>query len=223
MTSAGAGGGTSPFIADSGMSGADFGEFLYDSDELFGASSPLPILDPSGDVADTLQQLESSVTTDLKSLVSPQPQQSLARINPASAPDSPSGSVEDSSSDDASSSKRTDSSLSSKTALTAGDVMMTDAFDMKSEWSPPSSEAHRDGNQYVMFGSTADGFDGSTFFDFDSASSSPNASGTVATNVASPEMPTIQTSSNHHKGSYASKQRAQGHSKNHSVRSLSSP
>lgn len=222
MTTAGTGRGTSPIIADDGMPRNDFSEFLSDSDELFGAPSPLPVLDFSGDPDSLHHHLDVDGSGGaFKSFLSPQPHHlslSAGSPNPnaatISAPDSPTGSFRDSQSDGStSSSKRTASSVSSKTALTAaGDVMMTDGL-VKEEWGSAAGHA-------FMFGvepnSLYDDPDNDKFmdeaFDFDSASSSPNAAGAEsAAMTASPDLLTVRGAPGQ------PDQRSLGHNKNLSV------
>jgi hypothetical protein len=231
MTSSGTDPGASPFIAGSGMSAHEFGEFIYDSDEPLGASSPLPDLDSSAN-ADALQALNQSVTNNPKSFFSPQVTfTKVSQVVTATGPESPSGSFQDSSSDSASS-KRTGSYTSSKTALTAGDIIMTNVADVKTERIPfpvQLGNGHMSAENVFMFGANGDlpamedmyDFDDKLMeesFDFDSASSSPNAAGANG-GMASPEMPTIKTNTPM-KSWQTSKSRPQGHIKNHSVSNL---
>jgi hypothetical protein len=180
------------------MSGGDFHDF---SDDELAASN---FFDFSNS-ADTLQSLESIGAADHKVFLSPQ---ELTASVPF--PDSPNGSYHDSSSESASSTKRTAScSTSSKTPITAGDVAMEEANSDKMEWGQPNFAA-LDADDSFAFGRTADssGVDGLyTFgdhddsfmdqsFDFESASSSPDAPSTGhMTTMASPGMTTIKNHS----------------------------
>ncbi|RBQ98232.1 hypothetical protein VDGD_06761 [Verticillium dahliae] len=123
-------------------------------------------------------------------------------IAAAESPDSLNDSFRDSSSDSGSS-KRTGSSASGKIALTAGDIIMTDGNDIKKEWNSASFSKGSDDGTFI-FGSNmpssvmGDNFDLPTddnfmndSFDFESASSSPEAANNAATNLASPDMPTM--------------------------------
>ena len=119
---------TKPIIADDGMSAAaDFNsEYMLESDD----GSPLPYLDFDS-TSDTLQFLDSTRAADPKSFVPAT--ETLAAPQPDLPPPHSLNGSQDSLSD-SSSSKRADSATSSKSTFTGGDVMMSDAGDVKAEW-----------------------------------------------------------------------------------------
>ncbi|KAK0368046.1 hypothetical protein CLIM01_14598, partial [Colletotrichum limetticola] len=197
MTTAGAAIGASPMPAVPGMSPTgEFNEFLeYDENNPFGDSSPLPT-NFDLNAHDTLKI--SDFPQSLHEAKSLEPRATLLATGTVAAgsPDSLIDSFRDSSSDSASS-KRTASSASGKTA----DVMMTDGADVKHDWDA-SAFVGRPEDSIFMFGANADATlpDGLDLnddkfmdesFDFESASSSPNAAGAMS--MESPEMPTIHT------------------------------
>ncbi|KAJ4261478.1 SPT3 Dosage dependent suppressor of Ty-induced promoter mutations-like protein [Fusarium torreyae] len=210
----------SPLIAGAAMSGGDFNDF---SDDELGASN---LFDFSNS-PDTLQTLESLGGTDTKAFLSPQ---DLTR---APFPDSPNGSYQDSSSESASS-KRTASSTSSKTAMNPVDVLMDDG-EIKMEWGNPGFSAFGDDDATFAFGrdhtdSSIDGIynfadhDDSFIdrtFDFESASSSPEAANGGGNSVTSPQMPMINSNSPN-KDATPKRKKSQGHQKAPSQYSVSS-
>ncbi|KAF4943977.1 hypothetical protein FSARC_14806, partial [Fusarium sarcochroum] len=210
----------SPLIAGAAMSGGDFNDF---SDDELGASN---LFDFSNS-PDTLQTLESLGGTDTKAFLSPQ---DLTR---APFPDSPNGSYQDSSSESASS-KRTTSSTSSKTAMNPVDVLMDDG-EIKMEWGNPGFSAFGDDDATFAFGRdhTDSSIDGiynfadhedsflDRTFDFESASSSPEAVNGGGNSVASPQMPMINSHSPN-KDATPKRKKSQGHQKAPSQYSVSS-
>ncbi|OLN95286.1 Protein MGA2 [Colletotrichum chlorophyti] len=199
MTTAGAAIGASPTPAAPVMSSTDFNEYL-DYDDHFGDSSPLPTnFDLSAH--DTLKLTDFPQSLHETKSLEPQPALLAGSTVVAGSPDSLVDSFRDSSSDSASS-KRTGSSASGKTALTAGDVMMTDGADIKPDWDTSAAFVGRPEDGIFLFGANGDATlpDGLDLgddkfmdesFDFESASSSPNAAGPIG--MESPEMPTIHT------------------------------
>ncbi|WYZ37524.1 hypothetical protein EsH8_II_001030 [Colletotrichum jinshuiense] len=227
MTTAGAAVGASSMPAAPGMSPTDFNEFL-DYDEHFGDSSPLPTnFDLS--THDTLKLSEFSQTLHEAKALEPQATLLATGTVAAASPDSLIDSFRDSSSDSASS-KRTGSSASGKTALTAGDVMMTDGADIKPDWDTSAAFIGRPEDSIFLFGANADATlpDGllsddkfmDESFDFESASSSPNAAGAMS--MESPEMPTIHTSGPQ-RNTAPSNSRTASHGKRNSQYSISQP
>ncbi|KAM5342956.1 hypothetical protein ACJ41O_013922 [Fusarium nematophilum] len=209
----------SPLIAGAAMSGGEFNDF---SDDELGASN---LFDFSNS-PDTLQTLESLGGTDPKAFLSPQDLTAAAPF-----PDSPNGSYQDSSSESASS-KRTGSSTSSKAAVNPVDALMDDG-DIKMEWGNPGFSAFTDDDAAFAFGRDPSSFDGiynfndhddsflDRTFDFESASSSPEAATGGRNSVTSPEMPTIKTNSPS-KEATPKKKKSQGHQKAPSSYSVSS-
>ncbi|KAI9170989.1 Protein MGA2 [Paramyrothecium foliicola] len=198
MSSIGGTGPGSPMIAGAGMAGGDFHDF---SDDELATSN---FFDFSNS-ADTLQSLETIGAADHKAFLSPQ-----ELTAPIPFPDSPNDSYHDSSSESAASSKRT-TSCSTSTKLTpaaAGDVPMDESHSDKMEWGHSNFSGLDTDDSAFTFGRAADasGPDGMyTFgehddsfmeqsFDFESASSSPDApSNGHMTN--SPGMSTLRTHS----------------------------
>lgn len=177
------------------MSSGEFHEF---SDDEFAASN---LFDFSNS-PDTLQSLDAIGSSDQKSFLNPQ---ELTTAGPF--PDSPNDSYHDSSSESASSSKRTGSSDSTKTPITTGDSTMDDGADIKMEWGAANYSSYDDDENAFTFGREVDssameglygfGEQDDSFmdrsFDFESASSSPEAQNAGQTAMASPAMPTIKT------------------------------
>ncbi|KAK2033438.1 hypothetical protein LX32DRAFT_89309 [Colletotrichum zoysiae] len=230
MTTAGAAIGASPMPAAPGMSPAgEFNEFLEYEDNHFGDSSPLPTnFDLSAHDTLALSEFPQSLH-EAKSLESQTATLLPTGTVAAGSPDSLVDSFRDSSSDSASS-KRTGSSASGKTALTAGDVMMTDGADIKSDWNPTLFGGRPEENAF-LFGGNGDATlpDGLDFnddkfmeesFDFESASSSPNAAGAMS--MESPEMPTIHANAPQ-KTIAPSNTRHASHGKRNSQYSISQP
>ncbi|TWU74140.1 SPT3 Dosage dependent suppressor of Ty-induced promoter mutations-like protein [Metarhizium rileyi] len=196
MTSAGGSGAGGPLIAGAGISSGEFHDFS--DDEL--ASSTLFDFSNS---PDTLQSLDVIGSNDQKAFLNPQ---ELTTAGPF--PDSPNGSYHDSSSESASSSKRTGSSDSSKTHIPAGGGIMDDGADLKMEWGASNYAPFDDDENTFTFGREADSSaveglyafaeqDDSFMdrsFDFESASSSPEAQAGGQAAMPSPAMPTIKTS-----------------------------
>jgi hypothetical protein len=198
-----------PFIFDSDMSGR------LDSDpdfEFFDSNLPLQAANSPGiflaeDFAtDSSQYLASFGSPKPANHKSPIPEQSsildtrLPHSVSASSTASPAGSYGDSSSESSTGYKRKSSSDSSRSALTAADVMMADDTDM-ADWKVEdmiSSDAHNfavyDGtmdpsamnNTFEMFTDKTMEND----FDFESAASSPSPFAIGP--IDSPEMPTIK-------------------------------
>lgn len=196
------------------------GEF-HDFDNEFAASN---LFDFSNS-PDTLQSLDTIGANDQKAFLNPQ------ELIADPLPDSPNESYHDSSSESASSTKRTGSSASTKTPATAGDTAMGDGNDVKMEWTNPDYTTYDDDDSAFAFGREADSsvmMDGiyafgetddsfmDRSFDFDGASSSPEAPSGAQVNMPSPEMPTIKTTSPK-KPDQANKVKAGGHKKQTSV------
>ncbi|KAK2003568.1 hypothetical protein LX36DRAFT_94818 [Colletotrichum falcatum] len=232
MTTAGAAIGASPMPPAPGMSPAgEFNEFLEYEDNHFGDSSPLPTnFDLSAH--DTLALPDFSQSLHEAKSLEPQTAATLLPTGTVAAgsPDSLVDSFRDSSSDSASS-KRTSSSASGKTALTAGDVMMTDGADIKSDWNPTLFGGRPEENAF-LFGGNGDATlpDGLDFnddkfmeesFDFESASSSPNAAGAMS--MESPEMPTIHATAPQKTIAPSNNTRHAAHGKRSSQYSISQP
>ncbi|TDZ66020.1 Protein MGA2 [Colletotrichum trifolii] len=230
MTTAGAAIGASPVPPAPVMSASvdPINEFLDYDDEAYGASTPnLDFSNP-----DTLRFFDSSHSLHEPKLLQPQATLLAAGTVAAGSPDSLVDSFRDSSSD-STSSKRTGSSASGKTALTAGDVMMTDGADVKPDWDDPAAFVGRPEESVFLFSGPHDPTlpDGlelnddkfmEASFDFESASSSPNAAGAV--NMESPEMPTINANlppSQNAPG--PSNTRSAAHGKRNSQYSISQP
>ncbi|POR30936.1 Protein MGA2 [Tolypocladium paradoxum] len=218
MTTAGGTGAGSPLIAGAGMPSGEF----HDFDDEFAASN---LFDFSNS-PDTLQSLDTIGANDQKAFLNPQD------LTADPLPDSPNESYHDSSSDSASSTKRTGSSASAKTPATAGDTAMEDGNDVKMEWANPDYTTYEDDDNAFTFGREADssvmtdgiyafGETDDSFmdrsFDFEGASSSPEAASAAQTNMPSPEMPTIKTNSPR-KPDQANKPKAGSHKKQISVR-----
>ncbi|KAF9878569.1 hypothetical protein CkaCkLH20_04061 [Colletotrichum karsti] len=209
----------------------DYNEFLDYDDEGFGAPSPMQNFDLSN--PDTLKFLESSQSLHETKSLEPQATLLANGTVAAGSPDSIVDSFRDSSSD-SDSSKRTGSSASGKTALTAGDVMMTDGADIKPDWESSAAFVGRPEDSVYLFGANADatalpdldiGADEfmNDSFDFESASSSPNAVGSAPpANMESPEMPTIHTNGPQ-KPPAPSNTRTKNHAKRNSQFSISQP
>ncbi|KHN98252.1 ankyrin repeat protein [Metarhizium album ARSEF 1941] len=198
MTPAGGSVAGGPLIAAAGMSSGDFPSHEFSDDE-FAASS---LFDFSNS-PDTLQSLDAIGSKDDKSFLNPQ---ELTTTGPF--PDSPSGSYHDSSSESASSTKRTGSSDSTKTPTAADESTMTDGADVKMDWGAANYTPFDDDENTFTFGREADtsameglygfGEQDDSFadrsFDFESASSSPEAHNARQHTMASPGMPTIKPS-----------------------------
>ncbi|CRK10445.1 hypothetical protein BN1723_009148, partial [Verticillium longisporum] len=206
MTDAGAGPGASPFIAGTDMSATgDFSDlFDYDDDTIAAAAAAAAVTSPFHQSLD-LSKDQSLSGFNPQALHNPTRASSTlgARdIAAAESPDSLNDSFRDSSSDSGSS-KRTGSSASGKTALTAGDIMMTDGNDIKKEWNSTSFSKGSDDGTFIFGANMPSSVMGDNFdlptddnfmndsFDFESASSSPEAANNAATNLASPDMPTM--------------------------------
>jgi hypothetical protein len=198
MTSAAGNVAGGPLIAGAGMTSGDFHDL---SDDEFAASN---LFDFSNS-PDTLQSLDAISSNDQKSFLNPQ--ELTAGAGPF--PDSPNGSYHDSSSESASSSKRAGSSGSSKTPPATEDTAMNDNADMKMDWGAVTYTGFDDDDNTFTFGREADssavdslygfGEQDDSFmdrsFDFESASSSPEAQVAGQTSIASPGMPTIKNNS----------------------------
>lgn len=154
---------------------------------------------------DTLQGLEALGSNDQKHYLNPQ---ELTSTGPF--PDSPNGSFHDSSSESATSSKRTVSTDSSKTPPTTRESTLDTSPNIKMDWVDAQFATFADDDHPFNFGREADssamdglypfGEQDDSFmdrsFDFESASSSPDAQpGTDHVSIASPAMPTIKTDS----------------------------
>lgn len=204
------------------MSSGEFHEF---SDDEFAASN---LFDFSNS-PDTLQSLDAIGSNDQKAFLNPQ---DLTAAGPF--PDSPNGSYHDSSSESASSSKRTGSSDSTKTPVATRESTMDDGADMKMDWGTANFTGFEDDENTFTFGREADSsaMDGlyafgeqddsfmNRSFDFESASSSPEAQIGGQTAMASPGMPTIKTNSPQKAGGQSSnnnKPKTANHKKQSSV------
>ncbi|KAK5997870.1 Protein MGA2 [Cladobotryum mycophilum] len=176
---------------------------------------------------DALQTLDTIGSNDQKSFLNPQ------ELLAGPFPGSPTGSIHDSSSDTASSTKRSGSSASTKTPGTIGDMNMDSGADEKMDWGHHNMGAFDEDDSAFTFGRELDssamhglygfGEHDDTFmeqtFDFESASSSPDApNGQI--NMPSPGMPTIKTHSP--KKPEPSRSREQGHKKRASQYSVTS-
>ncbi|KAF6832094.1 hypothetical protein CPLU01_06340, partial [Colletotrichum plurivorum] len=197
MTTAGAANGASPMPPSPGMP-----EFLEYEDQ-------------AGDLPDysALQSLQ-----DVKYM---EPQATLLATGTVAAgsPDSLLSSFRDSSSESASS-KRTSSSASGKTALTAGDVMMTDGAEIKPDWGATTAFGRPDDAGYLFDPAAEamlhDGYpnDADKFFDFENASGNQQTRGAVS--MDSPDMPTIHANGPF-QASNPSNVRSASHDKRNSV------
>lgn len=193
MTTPDGSGAGGPLIAG----GMPSGEYNDISDEELSSSN---FFDFSNS-PDTLQSLETIGVNDQKSFLNPQD------LTAGPFPDSPNESYQDSSSESASSTKRAESSVSAKTPATTGDASMQDANDVKMEWANPSYSTFDDEENAFAFGTGVDpsGMNGlygfneqddsfmDQSFDFESASSSPEAQNGGQPTMASPAMPTIKS------------------------------
>ncbi|CRK38644.1 hypothetical protein BN1708_007831 [Verticillium longisporum] len=203
MTDAGAGPGA---IAGTDMSATgDFSDlFDYDDDTIAAAAAAAAVTSPFHQSLD-LSKDQSLSGFNPQALHNPTRASSTlgARdIAAAESPDSLNDSFRDSSSDSGSS-KRTGSSASGKTALTAGDIMMTDGNGIKKEWNPASFSKGSDDGTFIFGANMPSSVMGDNFdlptddnfmndsFDFESASSSPEAANNAAMNLASLDMPTM--------------------------------
>ena len=205
-------------IAGAGLPSGEFHEF---SDDEFGASN---LFDFSNS-PDTLQTLDAIGSNDQKLFANPQ------ELTAGPLPDSPAGSYHDSSSESASSTKRTGSSDSSKTPAATTETTMDDGPDMKMDWGDAAFTGFHEDDGTFTFGREADssGMDGmygfgepddsfmDRSFDFESASSSPEAQAIGQTNVVSP--PAMPASKNVKSHKAANKKSQPGnHKKQNSVR-----
>ncbi|KAG6038098.1 hypothetical protein E4U41_004548, partial [Claviceps citrina] len=185
-----------PLIADVGLPSGHFHDL---SDDEFDASN---LFDFSSS-ADTLQGLGAAIGSGhQKSCLNPQ---ELTSTGPFA--DSPNDSYHDSSSESASSSKRTRSTDSVKTPPTTRESTMDTSPGMKMEWEDARFSVFADDDHQFTFGRDADmsavdglfpfGEQDDSFmdrsFDFESASSSPDAQPAAGhASMASPSMPTIK-------------------------------
>lgn len=175
-------------------------DFHDPSDDEFGSSN----LFHFSNSPDTLQGLEA-LGSNQKHYLNPQ---ELTSTGPF--PDSPNGSFHDSSSESASSSKRTRSTDSSKTPPTTRESTIDTSPNIKMDWVDAQFTPFADDDHPFTFGREVDssamdglypfGEQDDSFmdrsFDFESASSSPDAQpGTDHVSIASPAMPTIKTDS----------------------------
>ncbi|OAA70476.1 ankyrin repeat protein [Cordyceps fumosorosea ARSEF 2679] len=226
MSSAGGPGAGSPLIAGALTSTSEFHDF---SDDDIGGSN---LLDFSNS-PDTLQSLDAiSTSKDHDTFLNPQ-QLALGPF-----PDSPNGSSQDSSSESAGPSKRLAVSASAKTpATSAGDASMDDdASNMNMDWGNTGLPHFDEDDNAFNFGATTaqpaiNGFYGFSeqddsfmdqSFDFESASSSPDAPSTGPVTMASPGMPTIESTSPHKSSNLPAKPKHQPHKKKASTYSVSS-
>lgn len=212
MTSASGPGHGSPMIAGALHPNTDFHDF---SEDELAASNVFNFAD-SPDTLQTLESAASANSKDAAAAVFLNPQQLAA----GPLPDSP-NSYHDDSSESAESSKRADSSVSYKTPASTTDASMADTGDVKMEWGHNGYGSYDDDDAAFNFGSAADSshmtgmyaFDAQDdsfmdqSFDFESASSSPDAVSAGPLNVASPGMPTIKSNSTPNKTKPASKQK----------------
>ncbi|PHH72981.1 hypothetical protein CDD82_5716 [Ophiocordyceps australis] len=212
MTPAPATGAASPLIAGAGMASGDF----RDLDDDFNASN---LFDFSNS-PDTLQSLEKM---DQKAFLNPQ------ELTAGPLPDSPNDSYHDSSSESASSTKRTGSSESAKTPA---HTITGDGLDIKMDWANPEYASFDDDeNAFTLtdhstmmdgiysFADNEDSFIDQSF-DFEGASSSPEAPLTVQMNMPSPGMPIIKTSSPRKTGNAHGAKVGGGHKKRASQLSM---
>ncbi|KZZ91487.1 ankyrin repeat protein [Moelleriella libera RCEF 2490] len=226
MTSSGDVGAGGPLIAGTALSGGEFSEY---SDDELGASHFFDFsISP-----DTLQSRDVISCSAPKSL---NPQY-LTASGPF--PDSPTGSYRDSSSESASS-KRTPSSDSSKTPVATRGASMDGSADFKMDWDDanlsgfPDDDSTfplgREADPSVMeglfpFGEPDEGFMNRSF-DFESASSSPDALlGGQSAVAASPVMPSTNSVSSQKpasQGNATKKPKAAAHRKRMSQYSASS-
>lgn len=223
MTSAGGPGAGSPLIAGVLTSSGEFHDF---SDDDLGGSN---LFDFSNS-PDTLQSLDAiSSSKDQDAFLNPQ------QLAVGPFPDSPNGSSQDSSSESAEPSKRTTSSTPAKTpATSAGDASMDDdGSHMNMDWGTANLTHFEDDENTFNFGTATsqtgiNGFYGFTeqddsfmdqSFDFESASTSPDALSTGPIAMASPGMPTIKSASPNKNNKTTTKPKPQPHKKKASVSS----
>lgn len=221
MTSGGGLGAGSPLIAGALTSSGEFHEF---SDDDLGGTN---LFDFSNS-PDTLQSLDAiSSSKDQDAFLNPQ------QLAVGPFPDSPNGSSQDSSSESAETSKRTASATPAKTPATStGDATMDDeASHMRMDWGNTNYTGFEEDDNAFNFhaATTQNGINGfygfneqddsfmDQSFDFESASSSPDALSAGPVSMASPGMPTIKTTSPHRNGSTAAKLKSQPHKKKLSV------
>lgn len=209
MPSAGGIGPGSPLIAGALNTNSEYHEF---SDDELGSSN----LFNFADSPDTLQSLDSTAAISVKDCQQPasflNPQQLSSTTTGGAFPDSPNGSFPDSSSESAESTSKRPGSTASKTP--ASTMSVPDTSDVKMEWDAGNYGAFDDEDNTFHFGDASDpsaAINGSIYgfgdqddsfmdqsFDFESASSSPDAVSAAAAannNMASPAMPTIKTTS----------------------------
>lgn len=209
MTSAGGHGHSNPVIAGALNPNADFHEF---SEDELNSSNPFNFADSP----DTLQTLESTASVNSKDAAFLNPQELAA----GPFPDSP-NSYHDSSSESAeSSSKRADGSVSHKTPPSATDMSTMDPSDVKMEWNSNEYSFDDDDNTFNFgasantsnmsglygFGEQDDSFMDQSF-DFESASSSPDAVSAGMASAGSPGIPVTKPSTANKTAKPATKQK----------------
>ncbi|TQV97654.1 membrane-tethered transcription factor [Cordyceps javanica] len=226
MTSAGGPGAGSPLIAGALTSSGEFHDF---SDDDIGGNN---LFDFSNS-PDTLQSLDAiSTSKDHDAFLNPQ------QLAVGPFPDSPNGSSQDSSSESAEPSKRPAGFTPAKTpATSAGDASMDDdGSHMNMDWGSTNlahfdeddntfnfgtATAQPDMNGFYGFPEQDDSFMDQSF-DFESASSSPDALSTGPVTMASPGMPTIKSASPNKNKNVPVKPKTQAHKKKASTHSASS-
>ncbi|KAM3442604.1 hypothetical protein NHJ13734_002277 [Beauveria thailandica] len=226
MTSAGGPGAGSPLIAGALTSSGEFHDF---SDDELGASN---LFDFSNS-PDTLQSLDAITSSkDQDAFLNPQ------QLAVGPFPDSPNGSSQDSSSESAEPSKRPLGSAPAKTpATSAGDASMDDdGSHMNMDWGSNNLPHYDDDDNTFNFGAGTGQADINGFygfpeqddsfmdqsFDFESASSSPDALSTGPVSMPSPGMPTIKSTSPKKNNHMSAKSKPQAHKKKASTHSVSS-
>lgn len=214
MTSAGGPGAGSPLIAGALTSSGEFHDF---SDDELGSSN---LFDFSNS-PDTLQSLGTIGSKDQSAFLNPQ------QLAVGPFPDSPNGSSQDSSSETAET-KRAVSSVSAKTPAATTDASMDGGNDLNMEWVNPHFNSYDDDENAFNFGNDSSAMGGiygfgehddsfmDQSFDFESASSSPDAMSAGPVNMASPGMPSINNATPK-KNMPSNKAKTQTHKKRLSV------
>lgn len=228
MTSAGGPGAGSPLIAGALTSSGEFHDF---SDDDLGASN---LFDFSNS-PDTLQSLGViSTSKDQDAFLNPQ------QLAVGPFPDSPNGSSQDSSSESAETSKPSTASTSTSAKTPATSVtdapMDDDGSHMNMDWGNTHLPHFDEDDNPFNFGATTGQTDVNGFygfpeqddsfmdqsFDFESASSSPDALPTGPVTMASPGMPTIKSTSPNKNNNMPAKSKPQLHKKKASIHSVAS-
>lgn len=211
-----------PLIAGALNPNTDFHDF---SDDELGAANVFSF----SDSPDTLQSLDTTASANSKDTTFLNPQELTAGL----FPDSPNDSYHDSSSESAESTKRTGSTASAKTPASSGGLTLDSNVDIKMEWGHNGYGSFDDDDTTFNFGSAPEpsninglygfGEQDDSFmdqsFDFESASSSPDALSAGPVSMASPGMPTIKTNSPQKtaKSSNLNRTKPQQHKKHPSV------